>query len=128
MPRILAALLALFLAGNGVFMLAAPQAWYLAVPGVGETGPFNPHFVADIGAAYLVAGIGAGWAAWRPASGWPALAAGTAFLTLHALIHLRDALAGHGVQALARDFAGVFLPTAIALLLVFLLKPDEKGA
>src|SRR5258708_29034726 len=44
------------LAANGVFMLAGPNAWYAAVPGVVETGPFNPHFVRDIGAAYLACG------------------------------------------------------------------------
>ena len=34
---------------NGVLMLLAPEAWYHAVPTVPGTGPFNPHFVRDIG-------------------------------------------------------------------------------
>ena len=59
MVRIIAGVLALILAGNGVMMLLAPLPWYDAVPGVVATGPFNPHFVRDIGAAYLVAGLGA---------------------------------------------------------------------
>jgi hypothetical protein len=41
------------LVANGVMMLAAAAGWYGAVPGVPDTGPFNPHFVRDIGAAYL---------------------------------------------------------------------------
>ena len=51
------ALTVLFL-GNGVVMMAAPYPWYLAVPGVIQTGAFNDHFVRDIGAAYLACGAG----------------------------------------------------------------------
>ena len=123
MARIVAALLALFLVANGLVMLLRPEPWYLAVPGVTETGPFNRHFVNDIGAAFVVAGAGVAWAAWRPAAGWPALVAGALFLTLHAAIHLAEAAAGHGAHALGRDFAGVFAPTLIAVFLVFALKP-----
>ncbi len=113
--RILAGLLALVLAGNGVVMLAAGPWWYGAVPGVIETGPFNPHFVKDIGAAYLVCGAAFAWRAWRPGSGRSATVAAAAFLVLHAAIHVGDALAGgHAGHALARDFAGVFLLAALA--------------
>jgi hypothetical protein len=52
MRGILAWILGLSLAANGVIMLAVPAAWYTAVPGVPATGPFNPHFVRDIGVAY----------------------------------------------------------------------------
>ena len=42
---------------NGLMMLLAGAAWYASVPGVSETGPYNPHFIQDIGAAFLVAGL-----------------------------------------------------------------------
>jgi hypothetical protein len=42
-------------------MLFAPRSFYDLVPGVTETGPFNPHFVRDVGAAFLVAGAGLLW-------------------------------------------------------------------
>lgn len=48
--------LGLLLAANGLFMLADPAQWYAIVPGVPETGPFNAHFVRDIGAIYVVTG------------------------------------------------------------------------
>ena len=122
--RILAWLLALFLIANGLFMLVAPEPWYLAVPGVTETGPFNRHFVNDIGVAFVVAGAGAAWAAWRPERGWAALVAGTGFLLLHALIHLAEAATGHhGGADLLRDFAGVYLPALVALLVGVRLRP-----
>jgi len=52
----LAALLGAALQANGVFMLVAPDNWYFAVPGVTTTGPFNPHFVRDIGLIFLLIG------------------------------------------------------------------------
>ena len=123
--RYVAALTALVLAGNGVFMLGAPLSWYDAVPGVPATGPFNPHFVRDIGAAYLVAGMGIAWFAWRPRQGWPALTAAAAFLTAHAGIHVYDASCGASALAdVRRDFGGVYLLALIPLLLAIFRKPE----
>jgi hypothetical protein len=119
MARIIAAVLGLILAANGVAMLFAGPWWYGAVPGVTATGPFNPHFVRDIGAAYLVTGGGLGWYAARPREGWPALAAAAAFLTLHAAVHVFDAVCGTKPLAdVARDFAGVYLPALVASAIV----------
>jgi hypothetical protein len=124
--RLIAGLLTLFLTGNGAFMLAQPLAWYDAVPGVPLTGAFNPHFVRDIGAAYLVSAAGLAWFAWRPRQGWPALAAGAAFLTLHAATHVWEVACGVSpMSALGRDFVGVFLPTILAVLLTLFFKPKE---
>jgi hypothetical protein len=124
MVRIIAGVLALILAGNGVMMLLAPLPWYDAVPGVVATGPFNPHFVRDIGAAYLVAGLGVAWFGWRPREGWPALVAAAAFLAIHAAIHVYDATCGtRPLQDFVRDLGGVYVLAAVALLLA-LRKPQ----
>src|SRR5678816_1493101 len=56
--RWLAGVLGAFNALNGVIMLADGRHWYDTVPGVVFTGPYNPHFVQDIGAAFLAAGLG----------------------------------------------------------------------
>jgi hypothetical protein len=118
MGRIVAWALALLLGGNGLAMLFAGLWWYGVVPGVTATGPYNPHFVRDIGAAYLVTGLGCAWFAWKPREGWPALVAGSAFLTLHSAIHVFDAACGTRPLADAiRDFGGVYLPTLLALAL-----------
>ena len=127
MGRIIAAALALLLGGNGLAMLFAGLWWYGVVPGVTATGPYNPHFVRDIGAAYLVTGLGAAWFAWKPREGWPALVAGAAFLTLHSAIHIFDAACGTKPLAdVVRDFAGVYLPTLLALAIVA-RKPAERS-
>ena len=116
MRRALSILLALVMGLNGLAMLFAGRWWYGAVPGVTETGPFNPHFAKDIGAAYLVAGAAFGWLAVRasPAARGAAIAAAT-FLGLHAAIHLAEAFgAPKGLAGLLRDFPGVILPALLA--------------
>ncbi|MFN3584534.1 hypothetical protein [Phenylobacterium sp.] len=124
--RWLSGLLAAALGGNGLVMLFSSQAWYDAVPGVPATGPFNAHFVRDIGAAYLVAGLGAAWFAWRPREGWAALAAGALFLTFHAGIHVYDAACGATPWAdVAQDFTGVYLLAALPLLLALFRRPAD---
>ena len=77
----LAVLLGAVAIANGVYMLVSPESWYFAVPGVTTTGPFNQHFIRDIGLIFLFLGgaflIGAArpnlrvefWA--RPRFGWP---------------------------------------------------------
>jgi hypothetical protein len=110
--RALALLVGLAMAANGVAMLLAGPAWYAAVPGVTETGPFNAHFVRDVGAACLSAGAGLVWfAASASALARGAAIAGVVFLALHGLIHLVEAVGdADGAMHLARDFVGVLLP------------------
>jgi hypothetical protein len=115
MRKALAWLLGALLAANGVFMLGAPAAWYAAVPGVVMTGPLNPHFVRDIGCAYLMTGAALIWFAIDVRARGAALAGG-AFLALHALVHLADAASGREtLHHLVNDVPAVFVPPAIAL-------------
>jgi uncharacterized protein YjeT (DUF2065 family)/alkylhydroperoxidase family enzyme len=118
MKTLLAVLVGVVLAANGLFMLAAPAAWYPLVPGVADTGPFNGHFIRDIGCAYLIAGLGvlALAAFGRVARGFAV--AGIAFLLLHATVHVADALAGRAdPHHLLADLPTVFgLPLLAAWL------------
>src|SRR5881296_3451966 len=75
---------------NGLWMLLAPAGWYLHLPAaVPDTGPLNPHFVRDIGAAFVT--IGAVLLLAAPSRG--VLLAVTLFYLLHAAVHVTD-LAG----------------------------------
>ncbi|MDB5446876.1 MAG: hypothetical protein JWQ97_2193, partial [Phenylobacterium sp.] len=87
MLRAIAALLALVLGADALVQLIAPFWWYGVAPGVIATGPFNAHFVRDVGAAYLVTAAGLAGFAWRPRAARPAVLMAAAFLTLHAGIH-----------------------------------------
>lgn len=127
--RYLAGLTGLLLGANGVVMLAASLAWYDAVPGVPTTGPFNGHFIKDIGAIYVMCALGLAWFAWKPARGWAAMAAAAAWLTMHAAIHVYDATCGASPLAdVQRDFVGVYLLAAIPLALALFRKPKTVGA
>jgi hypothetical protein len=117
MRRLIAAILAIPTLLNGSVMFAAGSHWYNTVPGVTDTGPFNPHFVQDIGLAFLVAGLALGARAWRPRY-WPAAVAGAGFLAAHALLHLALIAGGHSHHA-AFDFVGIVVPSAIALYSAF---------
>jgi hypothetical protein len=113
MPALLIWTVNLALIANGAFMLLWPETWYGFVPGVVDTGPFNPHFVRDIGAAYLVAGGGLLWFTLEKRAR-PAAIAGAAFLALHAVVHLWDAVAGHeALVQLLEDGPTVILPAAL---------------
>ena len=108
----------LFLAANGLFMLAAPQPWYEFVPGVTATGFFNQHFIRDIGLIQLFLGVafGVGLAVperriglWLVASLW---------LAAHAFFHLWEVAVGIcAPSALVRDFPAVSLPALIGAAL-----------
>ena len=118
-------LLGLGLVGNGLIMLAVPALWYANVPGVVDTGPFNAHFVRDIGAAYLVCGAALVWFAMRPAAR-PVAQIGAAFLAVHALTHLFDAATGReAAEQLLVDIPAVFLPPALAIWITW--SPSAGG-
>lgn len=116
----LAALLAVFLLANGTFMVVAPEAWYWAVPGVPDRGPFNQHFVRDIGIIYLLMGVGfAGGIAWRDHRTilW---AAASTWLIGHAIFHVWEVVVGIcSPSALIQDFVGVILVALLAAALAF---------
>src|SRR5207244_7374471 len=76
---------------NGLWMLLAPAGWYLHLPAaVPDTGPLNPHFVRDVGAAFTTIGVVLLLAA--PSRG--VLLAVTLFYVLHAVVHVADLTAG----------------------------------
>lgn len=89
-------LLGLFHLINGLWMIAAPDAWYAAVPGVAMTGPANHHFIVDIGLAFVASG--AGMLVGVRSSAWAATLAlaGAVWPTLHALFHVTEWVE-HGV-------------------------------
>ncbi|MCW5729534.1 MAG: hypothetical protein KIT20_02155 [Alphaproteobacteria bacterium] len=103
---------------NGAAMFAAPGFWFATLPGVAESGPFNAHFVRDVGAAYIAVGLAIALA--RRLRGLPAGFAylpPALFLLLHAATHLVEA--GHhgppGGLALGAELIGVYLPALLLL-------------
>jgi hypothetical protein len=124
MQRWLAGILAVFNVVNGLVMLFAGSIWWAHVPGARETGPFNPHFVQDVGAAFAVSGLALGVRAWRPRY-WPAAVAGAGFLAAHALIHVAMIARGHD-QHTVEDLLAVIVPAALAFYSAF-PNPRERN-
>lgn len=123
--RALSGILGVLAAGNGALMLAAGRRWFETTPGVSDTGPFNAHFVADVGAAYAVAGLALLARAWRPHY-WPAAVAGAAFFSAHAAIHVVGLLGGHSHHA-GVEWGLVVLPAALSLWAAFPSKAERHA-
>lgn len=119
-------LLALSMFANALFMLADPLGWYGAIDGVPDTGPFNPHFVRDIGMAYLTIAILSTAAALWLRQAFALMSAVTLFLGLHVLLHIWDIAAGRlPLDHLIVDLPGVAGPTVVAGLLLFWVRSDR---
>lgn len=118
----------LFLSGNGIFMLASPQLWYEAVPGVTETGFFNQHFIRDIGIIQLFLGLAFLIGMVQPERRVELWAAATLWLAAHAAFHLWEVAVGIcAPSAILRDFPAVSLPALIgATLTIWAIR--EHGA
>jgi len=109
--------------GNAAWMLAAPADWYARLPAaVPDTGPFNAHFVRDIGSAFAVVGGALIAGALRPALRVPALALSALFYVLHALVHVTDTFTGRLPEShWLVDLPGVYLPAALLVVLTAVL-------
>ena len=115
--RILTYALAALMAANGLYMFIEPAGWYAAVPGVPDTGPFNPHFVRDIGIAYFTAGAALLWSV--HGGGWRASALGAMFIGLHSLLHIGETIGGHHHDVLLNEIAAVHIPAILAVAISY---------
>lgn len=88
---------------NGLFMLISPEHWYFAVPGVTTTGPFNQHFIRDIGLIFLFVGTAFLVGAAKPQYRVVLWAAPTLWLGGHALFHFWEVAVGIGPAARFSD-------------------------
>lgn len=99
---------------NALWMFAGPLHWYRELPAaVPDTGPFNAHFVRDIGCAFAAVGAALLWAAFAPRWRVPLCTVAAIFLAGHALLHVFDTLRGAlGSDHWWLDLPGVYLPAA----------------
>ncbi len=114
----LAVLLGIAAMANGTFMLVAPESWYFAVPGVTTTGPFNQHFVRDIGLIFQLLGGSFLLGAVQPHLRVLLWAAPSIWLSGHALFHFWEVAVGIcSASAIPRDFPAVTFPAVVGLVL-----------
>jgi uncharacterized protein YjeT (DUF2065 family) len=125
----MAALNAVFLSLNGLFMLVAPLTWYDLVPGVTDTGFFNQHFIRDIGIIQLFLGVGFGIGVMRPDRRIGLWAAATLWLIAHALFHFWEVAVGIcAPSVIVRDFPAVTLPAIIGIALTIWAVHERRAS
>lgn len=123
--------LLLFLAvtsgANAIWMLVSPGTWYHDLPAaIPDTGPFNAHFIRDIGIAFVTVTVAFAWAAFEPRWRAPLVAVATVFVAGHALLHLVDTLRGElDADHWLLDFPGVFLPALVLVPVALRLLRSE---
>lgn len=111
---------ALFNLGNGLVMLIAPEHWYAITPGASDSGPFNTHFVRDIGIAFMAAGAGLAYGALLKKAGSAVVA--MIFIGGHGLLHLVEMISMDATAiAIFRDFSLIVVPASIAVYGVYKL-------
>jgi hypothetical protein len=119
MPRAIVAMVgfnAVFLIGNGLFMLLAPEPWYYLIPGVKETGSFNQHFIRDIGIIQMFLGAAFAIGAVRVPLRMFLWTVATLWLIAHAFFHFWEVAVGIcAPSALARDFPAVTMPAIFGI-------------
>jgi hypothetical protein len=122
-----AVVLGLAAGANGAFMLVSPQNWYFAVPGVTTTGPFNQHFLRDIGLIFVFVGFALLCGVAMPRYRILLWTAPALWLSGHALFHFWEVAVGIcGASALVRDFPAVTLPALLtAALALWALRDGE---
>ena len=114
---------------NGLLMLVSPEDWYFAVPGVTTTGPYNQHFIRDIGLIFLF--VAAAFLIGAARSGQRVILWGgaTLWLASHALFHFWEVAVGICTpDVLVRDFPAVTLPAFLgALITLWALQPSPSA-
>ena len=126
--RWLLGLLGLFHLINGLWMLLAPESWYAAVPGVPLEGPFNHHFIGDIGFAFIASGAGMMMALRAGKTAATLALAGATWPTLHACFHvwewITDGLPGD-MQILVSTGVGVIVISFLGFALAWMWAKQE---
>lgn len=124
-----AALMGVAAAANGLFMLWSPADWYFMVPGVTTTGPYNQHFIRDIGLIFVFVGAAFLVGAVKPQYRVILWAAPTLWLGAHALFHFWEVAVGICAPSdLARDFPAVTLPAIIGAFLTLWAAHERRQA
>ena len=115
---------------NALWMLVGPMHWYTELPAaVPDTGPFNPHFVRDIGCAFLATGVALVWAERSPRFRLPLATTGAVFLAAHALLHVYDTATGAlDPHHWLLDLPGVYAPGVVLPAIAWRLWREDEAA
>jgi hypothetical protein len=125
MSRIVLLLLASAWVLTGLYAFFMPEAFYNGTPGLKQMGPFNIHFIGDVGLAFLASGGVTMWGAWQRLRGLAL--GGSSWPFLHALFHVQIwSHRGFAFDHIAAfDFTFVITPALIALIFAWRLEAQS---
>ncbi len=86
MTRTLIWALVAFYLLTGLYIAVLPQDFYLNAPGAADTGPYNMHFIRDVGFAFLTSSLAIGYGLY--ANQKLLMVFGSLWLLIHGLFHL----------------------------------------
>ncbi|MBL8020911.1 MAG: hypothetical protein JNM27_14670 [Leptospirales bacterium] len=118
------------LIANALFMLLAPATWYRELPAaVPDFGPYNEHFVRDIGCAMFVFGCvslaAVRWTGFR----LQASLLLAAFYGTHSLLHVFDTARGFvSAEHWLIDLPSVHVPAMIFIVMAVVAIGSERAA
>jgi len=110
-------------AAIAALLLAAPAFFYATIPGVASSGPYNAHFLRDVGLAYATLALATCLGLRDRTSARLATLLGAAYLGGHAVLHLVAELGARDFGAALREAPGVYGPAVLAAGLAIALRP-----
>ena len=108
---------------TGLFIAVIPFAFYETGPGVSDTGPYNMHFLRDVGFAFTVSALGIAYGLIRKLK--PLVVFGTAWLAMHGLFHLTLWFIHPSTEGALNDLVLVVLPAVVVTYLGITYKESE---
>lgn len=115
--------LVVYYLATGLYISAFPLMFYETGPGVSDTGPYNMHFLRDVGFAFLVSALGIAYGLARKLK--PLLVFGAAWIAMHGLFHLVLWCMHPSAEGAINDLVLVVLPAAVATYLGLTYKGSE---
>lgn len=118
--------LAAFYLVTGLYIAIAPLSFYQNAPGVLETGPYNMHFLRDVGFAFTVSALGIGFGLANRLK--PLILFGSAWLCIHGVFHLVLWIVhpNHAAPSALVDLVIVVLPAALLSYLAASWRPPTE--
>lgn len=117
MIRLLIWALVAFYLLTGLYISVTPHDFWLNAPGARETGPYNMHFIRDVGFAFLTSAAAIGFGLYRNEK--TLMVFGSLWLLIHGLFHL-TLWALHGMRfdsAALVDAVVVSIPAIVIFVL-----------
>lgn len=102
---------------TGLYIAILPNDFYLNAPGVLETGPYNMHFIRDVGFAFFCSAVAMGYGLYY--ANKPVMMFGALWLLMHGIFHLTLWLL-HGMHidsAAVTDLVLVSVPAVATFVL-----------